>query len=106
MASIPLTAFWITSPVPQAPLRFGVTARSLDDALRIIQALDYGRFLPEDHSTLGVRSRVTVADLDAGHVVPNMGSIAVRGLWFPFCAVGIPAWAEERLRQLQAGRRA
>ncbi len=60
-------------------------------------ALDYGRYLPEDRSTLRVTGGITVAALDQPHVVVNMGPIAVRGMWYPFVAVGIPAWADERL---------
>jgi hypothetical protein len=92
-----LTAFWIKSPVSGAPLGFGVTARSVDDALRIIEAVGFGRYLPDDRSTLQITEGVTVAELDQPHVVANMGPIAVRGLWYPLVAVGIPAWAEERL---------
>jgi hypothetical protein len=40
---------------------------------------------------------ITVAELDPRHVVPNMGPIAVRGMWYPFVAVGVPRWAEERI---------
>ena len=92
-----LTAYWIVSPLPHAPLGFGVTARSLDDALAIIRALDYGRFLPDDVGSLRVTVNVRVADLDQGHIVPNMGPIVYRGMWYPFVAFGMPRWAEERL---------
>jgi hypothetical protein len=91
-----LTAYWIKSPLPHAPLGFGVTARSLSDALGIIRAFDYGRYLPDDLFGVHVAEGITVAELDQAHVVTDMGSIAVRGLWYPFVAVGVPAWAEER----------
>src|SRR4051812_22302734 len=93
----PLTAYWIVPPPPPGPLGFGITAWSLEDVLRIIRAMGYEMFLPEDLNELVVREGVTVAELDQGHVVPNMGPIAVRGLWFPFVAVGLPAWAEQRM---------
>jgi hypothetical protein len=80
------------------PLGFGVTARSLEDAISIIRALDYGRFLPDNLADLRVTEGVTIADLDQLYVVPNMGPIAVRGMWYPFTNVGVPRWAEERLR--------
>jgi hypothetical protein len=96
MAEAGLTAFWIKSPFPHAPLGFGVTAWSLDDALGIIAALDYGRYLPDDLAGVQVREGITVAELDQPHVVANMGPIAVRGMWYPFVAVGVPPWAEER----------
>lgn len=97
MADCALTAFWIVSPFPHAPLGFGVTAHSLEDALRIIRALGYGMYLPDDLAGVRVSSGVTVADLDQPHVVANMGPIVVRGMWYPLVAVGIPRWAEERL---------
>jgi hypothetical protein len=89
-----LTAYWIKSPLPQAPLGFGVTAWSLDDALAIIRALDYGRYLPDGLAGLRVTEGITVADLDQHHVVANMGPIVVRGMWYPFVAVGVPKWAD------------
>lgn len=92
-----LTAFWVRSPLPHAPLGFGVTAWSLDDVLSIIRALDYGRFLPDDLAGVRVAEGVTVAELDQPHVVANMGPITVRGMWYPFVAVGVPPWAEERI---------
>ena len=96
MAVAELTAFWVQSPFPHAPLGFGVTARSLDDALGIIRALDYGRYLPDDLAGVRVTAGVTVAELDQPHVVANMGPIVLRGMWYPFVAVGVPRWAEER----------
>lgn len=99
MAAVELTAFWIRSPFPHAPLGFGVTAWSLNDALAIICALDYGRYLPDDLAGVWVIEGITVAELDQPHVVTNMGPIAVRGMWYPFVAVGVPIWAEERIRE-------
>ena len=92
-----LTAYWIKSPYPHAPLGFGVTAWSLDDAVAFINAFDYGRYLPDNLAGLRVTEGVMVAELDQLHVVANMGPIVVRGMWYPFVAVGVPQWAEERL---------
>ena len=89
-----LTAFWIKTPYPLAPLGFGVTARCLDNALRIIRVLGYGRYIPNDPSAIQVVTGVTVAQLDQPHVVANMGPIVVRGMWYPFVAVGMPVWAD------------
>lgn len=74
----------------------GVTAWSLDDALGVIAAFDYGRYLPDDPNGMQVRECITDADLDQPHVAVNMGPIAVRGMWYPFVAVGVPQWAAER----------
>ena len=43
-----LTAYWIRSPHPHAPLGFGVTAWSLGDALALIRDFDYDQLLPGD----------------------------------------------------------
>jgi len=85
-----LTAYWIKSPYPHAPLGFGVTAWSLDDAVAFINAFDYGRYLPDNLAGLRVTEGVMVAELDQLHVVANMGPIVVRGMWYPFVAVGVP----------------
>ncbi len=91
MATSEMTAFWIESPLSHAPLGFGVTARSLSDALQIIRALGYGRYLPNDLDALKVTKGITVAQLDQPYVVAHMGPIVVRGLWYPFVTVGVPA---------------
>jgi hypothetical protein len=88
-----LTAFWIVPPSPHGPLGFGVTAWSLDDAIEIIRALGYESYLPADLRELTVQEGVTVRELDQPHVVANMGPIVVRGMWYPFVAVGMPNWA-------------
>jgi hypothetical protein len=98
MAVAGLTAYWIVPPSPHGPLGFGVTAWSLADALELIRALGYGHYLPDDPSALQVTEGVKVAALDQRHVVPNMGPIVVRGLWYPFVAVGVPEWARKDKR--------
>jgi len=92
-----LTAYWIVPPSPHGPLGFGVTAWLFDDAVQIIRAIGYGEYLPDDLNTLTVKKGITVAKLDQPHVVANMGPIVVRGMWYPFVTIGVPAWAEERL---------
>lgn len=88
-----LTAYWIIPPGLHSLLGLGVTAWSLEDALRIVTALGFGRYLPENLEDLTVREGITVAELDQRHVVPNMGPIVLRGMWYPFLAVGVPEWA-------------
>jgi hypothetical protein len=85
MPQIALTPFWIVAP--SKPLGFGVTAFSLVDALHIIE--DAGYDLPKDRSILRITEGIRVDDLDEHHIVPNMGPIVVRGMWFPFSKVGI-----------------
>lgn len=96
MSDTGLTAYWIKSPFPHAPLGFGVTAWSIDDAFRIIRVLDYGRYFPDDLVGVQVTEGITFEELDQPHVAANMGPIAMRGMWYPFVAVGVPRWADER----------
>ena len=88
-----LIAYWIVPPNKNGPLGFGVTARSLDDALEIIQGMRYEEFLPSDRAALHIVKGVSVAQLDQWNVVPRMGPIAVRGMWYPFITTGAPGWA-------------
>jgi hypothetical protein len=96
MTDAGLTAYWFKSPYPYAPLGFGVTGWSVDDALAIIRAFDYGGYLPEDLAGVQIIEGITAGELDQRHVVAKMGPIAVRGIWYPFTAVGVPRWADER----------
>ncbi len=91
MSTEDLTAFWIQSPFKHAPLGFGVTARSRDDAFALIRAFDFGRYLPADDQGVQVTEGISIGNLDQPHVVANMGPIAVRGMWYPFVEVGVPA---------------
>lgn len=95
MTNAGLTTYWIQSPVAHAPLGFGVTARSRDDAIRMIHVLGYGRYLLDGLAGVQVAEGVTVAQLDQPHVIANMGPIVVRGMWYPFVSVGAPRGAEE-----------
>jgi hypothetical protein len=77
--------YWITlvAPPPSSPLGLGcgVTARDRNDALALFAAT-----VLREHPGLSVREileDVDVSTLDAGHVLPNMGSVLVRGVWFP-----------------------
>ena len=59
----------------------GVTAYDLEDARTIVRscawAMSYGpdfdRFI----------ENIDITELDQGHVVPNMGIVIDRGIWFP-----------------------
>ena len=100
-----MNAYWIESSYPHATLGFGITARSRDDAIAIVRAFGYERYLPNPFSGVRVAEGVTVASLDEPHVVATMGPIAIRGMWYPFVVVGIPRWAEERITSMLADGR-
>jgi hypothetical protein len=68
---------WQTHPIN---LGCGVTAFDIDDAMLLIR-----RAFPDLslQTPLDVTENIDVSTLDAGHVVPNMGNIFVRGIWWP-----------------------
>jgi hypothetical protein len=77
-----LRRFWF--PI-DGHLGIGVTAPSLQEAATLAEALCNKHWPGEE---LGVPlSDVDVGQLDQKHVVPNMGSPAVRGIWFPLLNV-------------------
>lgn len=59
----------------------GVTAHTLDDALLLLRERVFtGRQLPRIAETI---EDVDIRTLDQGHVIPNMGVVSIRGVWFP-----------------------
>jgi hypothetical protein len=59
----------------------GVTAYSKDDAIELMKERVFTKFpLPAIKS---VQEDVDVSTLDRGHVLPNMGNVLQRGIWFP-----------------------
>ncbi|MDE1461026.1 hypothetical protein [Spartinivicinus poritis] len=58
----------------------GVTAYNYDDALELLKSKVFKDIVPPPKS---VEEDVDVSTLDTGHVLPNMGNVTVRGIWFP-----------------------
>jgi hypothetical protein len=80
-----LTLYWFTFERIASPtalnLGCGVTAYDLDDALSILrESVFTGIELPR--ITQQIES-VDVSTLDPKHVLPNMGLVTERGVWFP-----------------------
>lgn len=64
------------------PLNFGcdVTAHNYQDALAIMRdGLFHGQAPPVKDSV----EDVDISRLEAKHVLPNLGNVLVRGIWFP-----------------------
>jgi hypothetical protein len=80
-----LRRFWFefersASPTP-LNIGCGVTAYDYDDAVSIIRdSVFAGRGVP---SFVKVVQDINVQDLDKDHVLPNMGIVTNRGVWFP-----------------------
>jgi DNA-directed RNA polymerase subunit RPC12/RpoP len=81
-----LSSYWITTPAPNGPLGFGVTAHSVDDAISILALCGYDVHSVSD--ACSVLADVHVSNLDP-HVRAHSGPIVVRGLWYPFRRVGL-----------------
>jgi hypothetical protein len=86
-----LTRYWVTFDPSDAKtitslslgLGVGVTAFDSSDAKKLIFAAfaDFADFvLPE---IINITEHITYDDLEANHVKKNMGSMAVRGVWYP-----------------------
>ena len=76
-----LRRFWFRiAGDKSSPLGYGVTAWTQEDAISILQTevFDGGQIPSHD-----VQEDIDVSRLDAGHVIPNMKSVAWRGIWFP-----------------------
>lgn len=59
----------------------GVTAYNYDDAINLLNEKVFkSRSIPKIQKMI---ESVDVSTLDAGHVLPNMSSPNIRGIWFP-----------------------
>ena len=59
----------------------GVTAYSREDAVALLRERVFGANGPPP--VLEIVDDVTAATLDPKHVLPNIGNLAERGIWFP-----------------------
>jgi hypothetical protein len=80
-----LRRFWFEfekSAIP-TPLNIGcgVTAYDVDDARQLLEE----RVFPREkvRKIMNCQADIDVSTLDKNHVLPNMGSAANRGVWFP-----------------------
>jgi hypothetical protein len=73
-----LRRFWF--PLSKG-IGIGVTAPTEAEA-RVLAETTRAEFFPHAAIT-GVVPDVDVRSLDQGHVVPNMGPVVVRGVWYP-----------------------
>ena len=57
---------------------FGITAWTNEDAKAILHG-DRG-LSPDEYI---IEEEIEISNLDAKHVLPNIGDVTVRGIWFP-----------------------
>jgi len=82
MQNLSLTSYWIEFlDLPEPMLGFGVTAWSEDDALNLLESAGIDHHKRDHHYE--IKAGITISDLDQLHVVPNMGPMVLRGVWFP-----------------------
>jgi hypothetical protein len=78
MAELPknpaLRRFWFRRPVG---FGYGVTALSVQDAEQLLARAGLAWDWVE------VVEDVDLSGLDSGHVLPNVGGVAFRGVWYP-----------------------
>ena len=58
----------------------GVTALDLDDAVTLLVGGIFPNGLPKIRKIV---EDVDISTLDERHVLPNMGNVLVRGIWYP-----------------------
>ena len=84
MATKILTRYWFTFPkLPDKAalnLGCGVTAYNYEDAIDLLRERVFGGMEP---TVLAFAENVDVTNLDKSHVIPNMGQVIARGVWFP-----------------------
>ncbi len=70
------------SPIPfGAKIGCGITALSYEDALGILRNSVFNK-----NPIAPIKKKIEdidISTLDAGHVLPNIGSPNIRGVWFP-----------------------
>jgi hypothetical protein len=72
-----LIPFWFNT---NRGLGYGVTATSQGEAVQLLRRYGYPYAGEEVTSVI---SGVTFAELDQNHIVPNAGTIVVKGVWYP-----------------------
>ena len=80
-----LTRYWIQFERISSPVSLnrgcGVTAYDRDDAAALVRERVFaGRTMPKINQVL---EDVDVSTLDQKHVIPNIGDVTARGVWFP-----------------------
>jgi hypothetical protein len=81
MQNLLLTKYWLTFDKESAyPLGIGVTAFDTQDAENLVaQNLFGGSLIP----AFQLRIIASLNELESNHVLPNIGPITFRGIWYP-----------------------
>jgi hypothetical protein len=79
-----LNTYWIKSS-STAGFGFGVTAYSREDAFWLLGEAGYA--LQPDDPGVEIAEGIKTSDLEQNHVVPNIGPLLFRGVWYPFAGL-------------------
>jgi hypothetical protein len=74
-----LRRFWFETANKLGCAGIGVTAYSREDAERLIQAEE----TLKHYELVSVIDDVDIRSLDQNHIVPNIGPVNFRGIWYP-----------------------
>ena len=86
-----LETFWIEySQDENFVLGIGVTAFSQDDAFFLFKEHGIDYWLDGARETK-ITSGVRIGDLDQRNVIPNIGPLQLRGVWYPCMNIGFGA---------------
>jgi hypothetical protein len=72
-----LRPYWIKTD-KRMSLGYGITARSKEDAETLLRLV-----VSSDCAVITIKPIEDAASLDQGHVIPNMGNMFRRGIWYP-----------------------
>jgi hypothetical protein len=84
--TIQMIRFWVEFSAgkignPQLSPRYGVTAHTYEEAMELLgERVFTGKVLPEP---VKVTADIDVSALDPKHILPNIGSPANFGIWYP-----------------------
>jgi hypothetical protein len=83
-----LDTFWFSFPQDTyMSLGVGVTAYSEADAYELMHERGVSEGFANAKEVV-VQKNVRIQDLDQNHVVPNMGPMQLRGVWYPCMNIG------------------
>jgi hypothetical protein len=72
-----LSRYWFCT---DRGIGYGVTAFSQADAEALLAAHGYPHGDQKVHQVI---VNIAIESLNQGHVIPNMGPVVIRGVWFP-----------------------
>ena len=79
-----LHRFWVEAKTGEA---YGVTAYSESEAIAFSEKI--ATRLNRSFELADIKIDIDISTLDSGHVLPNMGLVTERGVWYPNVKVSL-----------------